>query len=336
MTFRLTLVVFAVAGASACRSEKMPEPRHMQDALREAPTFAGGTFASGASCAAPAVTSRSRYADAAAREQNGPANVVYDVLTQHNDLARSGAATHEDVLTPANVKSAAFGYLGSTPVKGKIYAQPLYVEKAAVTCGAARVRNANIVYVATLENIVYAIDVDSRQVCWSTPRLGCGQDGTGLLGIDTQAEGGIRVGIVSTPVIDLAKSVLYAVSREWTGTEVRFWVNTIDTRDGALLARVPVTAEANIGCGVHAFTPDSHNNRPGLLLVQDKLFLAFGSTRGRTAASTITDSSSASTSPIRRRRSACRACSAPHQRLQARESGCRAAGWPRTASPSTS
>ncbi len=147
-------------------------------------------------------------------------------------------------------------------------------------CGAPSARNVNTAYIATLENIIYAIDVDAQKVCWQTPRLGCGQDASGLLGMDPQAEGGIRVGIVSTPVIDLAKSVLYAVSREWTGTAARLWVNTVDTRTGALLARVEVTAGPNTGCGVNAFEPFFHNNRPGLLLVQNKLFLAFGSTRG--------------------------------------------------------
>ena len=53
-------------------------------------------------------------------------------------------------------------------------------------------------------------------------------------------------------------------------------MNTIDTRTGALVARVEVTAAANTGCGANAFKPGSHNNRPGLLLAQNKLFLAFG------------------------------------------------------------
>ena len=69
------------------------------------------------------------------------------MLTHHNDLARSGAASHEDILTPDNLKSGQFGFLGSVPLEGKIYAQPLYVEKAAVICsneGATSVTNANI------------------------------------------------------------------------------------------------------------------------------------------------------------------------------------------------
>jgi len=83
-------------------------------------------------------------------------------------------------------------------VSGKVYAQPLYVEQAAVRCGTPRgsVHNANIVYVATLENIVYAIDVDAAggpAECWHTPQLGTPEPAAGLLGFDPHNEGGIRV-----------------------------------------------------------------------------------------------------------------------------------------------
>jgi hypothetical protein len=228
-----------------------------------------------------------QYSDHAATIQNLASNKQFDVLTQHNDVARTGAATHENILTPSSVSNGSFGYLGAVSVTGKIYAQPLYVEKAAVACDTATgrvLRNANIAYVATLGNFVYAIDVDRQEVCWKTQKLGCGQPGAGLLGIDPRGEGGIRVGIVATPVIDLQKNVLYAITRNYDSSAAlaQFFVNTIDTRTGTLIARVEVTGGAT-GCGGHPFVPNAHNNRPGLLLVNDKLFLAFGSTAGEDA-----------------------------------------------------
>jgi hypothetical protein len=49
------------------------------------------------------------------------------ILTYHYNNARTGANTHEAILTPANVNVSQFGKLFSVPVDSGIYAQPLYV-----------------------------------------------------------------------------------------------------------------------------------------------------------------------------------------------------------------
>jgi hypothetical protein len=236
----------------------------------------------------PAVGPLQTYGDAPAIAQSAPANAQYDVLTQHNDLARTGAATHEDILTPASVAQG-FGLIGApVPVSGKIYAQPLYVEQAAMACNGSAVKNANIAYVATLTNTIYAIDVDAGAVCWER-WVACGQDADGLLGFNvnlSEGTGAVSVGIVSTPVVDIAQSVLYVVTREWLGAPAtHFFVNTLDTRTGALVGRTELTGvEAPGDCGGNVFVPGAHNNRPGLLLVDHELFVGFGSTIGEDAA----------------------------------------------------
>ena len=78
-----------------------------------------------------------------------------NVLTQHNDPARIGANLQETILHPRCRKSW-IGKLFSYPVDGQIYAQPLVVSGVNVPKKGMR----NVVYVATMENNVYAFDAD--------------------------------------------------------------------------------------------------------------------------------------------------------------------------------
>src|SRR5439155_12307169 len=89
--------------------------------------------------------------DPASGSQDALASGVH-VLTQHNDVARTGANLQEKVLSPTTVSAASFGKVFSRDVDGQIYAQPLYV--GGVMGGK------NVVYVATEHNSVYAFDAD--------------------------------------------------------------------------------------------------------------------------------------------------------------------------------
>ena len=48
-----------------------------------------------------------------------------NVLTQHNDNARTGQNTQETNLTPSNIGYKDFGLYKAIPVDGRVYTQPL-------------------------------------------------------------------------------------------------------------------------------------------------------------------------------------------------------------------
>jgi hypothetical protein len=98
-------------------------------------------------------------------------SVGTDVVTYHNDNARTGQNLNETVLTPDNVNMTTFGKLGFLPVDGKVDAQPLYLSGVTIPGRGTH----NILYVATEHDSVYAFDADTSAVLWQVSLLGPGE-----------------------------------------------------------------------------------------------------------------------------------------------------------------
>ena len=80
-----------------------------------------------------------------------------DVLTHHNNLARTGAVLDEKLSSlPSIAQDARVRQTLLSRVDGQIYAQPLVVTGLAIPGKGTR----NVVYVATMRNMVYAFDAD--------------------------------------------------------------------------------------------------------------------------------------------------------------------------------
>src|SRR5438128_754898 len=94
--------------------------------------------------------------------------VKTDVLTYHNDNARTGQNLHETILTLENVNATNFGKIGFYSVDGKVDAQPLYLFNMTVPGRGLH----NILYVATEHDSVFAFDADTGAVLWQVSLLG--------------------------------------------------------------------------------------------------------------------------------------------------------------------
>src|SRR6266436_3016116 len=131
-----------------------------------------------------------------------------NVLTQHNDNARSGSFLAETILTPASVGSGRFGRLYMRQVSGDVLAQPLYVQQVRTAQGTK-----NLFFIATALNVLYAFDADNSDpaltagLIWT--RTLCGSFDVNICD-ETNAH---RVGVTSTPVIDAATQTMYVVAR---------------------------------------------------------------------------------------------------------------------------
>jgi hypothetical protein len=203
-----------------------------------------------------------------------------DVLTYHNDIARTGQYLAETTLTPANVNSTQFGKIGFLFVDGKVDAQPLYAGNVTIK-GAAH----NVVYVATEHDSVYAFDADTNTQLWGHSLIPSGEttsDDRNCLQVTPE------IGITSTPVIDRtrgANGTIYTVTmtKDSTGAYHQR-LHALDLATGAELLGGPteITATypgtgANSTNGVTAFDPGQYEERQALALLNGNIYLGWTS-----------------------------------------------------------
>ncbi len=86
------------------------------------------------------------------------ASAQVNVLTNNYDNNRSSANLQETLLTTANVAPGNFGKIGSFPVDGQIYTQPLYMSGVSIPGKGTY----NVLYVTTQHDSVFAYDADAE------------------------------------------------------------------------------------------------------------------------------------------------------------------------------
>ena len=195
-----------------------------------------------------------------------PAWGQVNVLTQHNDAARTGANLSETVLAPENVDARHFGMIFKRVVDDQVYGQPLYVSNVTIGGGSH-----DVVYITTVNNSVYAFDANESGAAVPYWHVNFGAPASlsdGKFGC-TDING--NMGIIGTPVIDLTRHALYVVALTKSSTGFTQRLHALDLATGADLPRSPVIIEAK------SFDSLQENQRPALLLAHNTVYVGYAS-----------------------------------------------------------
>ena len=224
------------------------------------------------------------------------ASAQVNVLTQHNDIARTGQNTNETILTTANVNSTTFGKLFSYTIDGYAYAQPLYYANLTMGAGTPQAGTThNVFFIATENDSVFAFDADSNgganasplwQVSLIDSAHGAGAGENPMPNGDVSTADIVpQIGITGTPVIDPTTNTMYVVAKSTISDSTFIQrLHAIDITTGQEKFGGPVTLAAQVAGngngstgGQLSFDPKWQNNRSGLLLLNGIVYIAFGS-----------------------------------------------------------
>jgi hypothetical protein len=256
-------------------------------------SLAGATSASYTTPATTTADSGSQYSvvvsnaiatitsNAAILTVNATAPATTDVLTYHNDIARTGQNLTEGTLTTSNVNSSTFGKLGFYPVDGLVDAQPLYASNVAVPGNGTH----NVLIAATENDSVYAFDADSGATIWQVSMLKTEEttsDDRNCYQVTPE------IGVTSTPVIDRTSgpngaAYVVAMSKDASG-DYHQRLHALDLALGTELFAGPVDIQATYpGTGDNsngtsvAFDPGQYEERSALLLLNGVIYTGWAS-----------------------------------------------------------
>jgi hypothetical protein len=194
------------------------------------------------------------------------------VTTYHNDNYRTGWNSAESILTPANVNSSSFGQVAKVVLDDQVDAQPLVVPGVSITAGKYQGTH-DVVYIATGNDTVYAIDADAGTVLLSRSLgkpvswpLGCNNNGP-------------NVGVDSTPVIDLDTNILYVMTYTQASSGPTYTLHALNLGNLTdTLTPAVVSASRPLTDGTtFKFNATYQRQRPALLLANGNIYAGFGS-----------------------------------------------------------
>lgn len=210
------------------------------------------------------------------------AKTHFQVLTRGYNNQRTAANISEKKLKPSKIKSGHFGKLFMLPVDDQVYAGLLYASNLHMATG-----KHNVLYVATVNNSVYAFDADK----YGFPLWRKNFNGSGRPTRNTEVGQACRIyhdfigniGIVGTPVIGPDRT-MYFVTRTIESDQTVQRLHAIDIITGderpnspkVIQASVPGTGDGAVSGNV-AFNAVTENQRPALALSNGVVYVGWAS-----------------------------------------------------------
>jgi hypothetical protein len=206
--------------------------------------------------------------------QAGPPEIA--VKTHHYDNYRTGWNQKEQTLTPTNVAPGSFGLLYQVTLDDQIDAQAVFMPHVMVNTGPYAGTTHDVVYVATENNTIYAIEPATGTVLFSRPF------GNPDANYQNCGDNPPHIGITSTPVIDSATNTLYLIDYEWpTVAAGYYYLRALDL--GTLSDRVnspklvAKTHTLQDGTTQYSFKAGSQRQRAALLEANGNIYAGFAS-----------------------------------------------------------
>lgn len=210
-----------------------------------------------------------------------------NVTTYHNDNSRTGQNLQETILNTSNVNTATFGKLFFQTVDGYSYSQPLYVSNVTIPNLGVH----NVIYVATMNDSVYAFDADNNTGSNALPlwQVNFTNSASGITTVPTSALHcpdtiTTQVGIMSTPVIDLSSNTMYVLARTVENGSYFHRLHALDITTGAEKFGGPIAIQATVAGkgngsknGSLSFSSLLQAQRSALMLQNGLVYIGFAS-----------------------------------------------------------
>jgi hypothetical protein len=200
------------------------------------------------------------------------------VVINRYDTLGTGANPRETILDSANVRPGVFGKLFSYAVQGAVFAQPLYLPGVGIPGKGVH----NVIYIATMDDRIYAFDADrAGEPLWQR-ELGTPVPVSDVTGNNDLNIVG-NVGILSTPVIDPATQTIYLVSRSKEKPGYVQRIHALDVSSGqdrvpAAIIHARIESQANDALeGYLSFNAKTNNQRAALILTNGQVVIAWAS-----------------------------------------------------------